>query len=53
MEHDVTGYKFQKCFYDYKLLVLLAFAQNVCNGAGLFLQEKQGALQRESIALAA
>mmetsp|Transcript_9640 Transcript_9640/g.27030 ORF Transcript_9640/g.27030 Transcript_9640/m.27030 type:complete len:568 (+) Transcript_9640:138-1841(+) len=44
MENKVTGYKFQKCFYDYKLLLLLVFAEAVCNGAGLFVLESQGKL---------
>ena len=42
LNEGVSGYKFQKCWSDYKTFVLLAFAQFVCNGAGLFVLEQQG-----------
>eukprot|EP00013_Stygamoeba_regulata_P018559 CAMPEP_0177672872 /NCGR_PEP_ID=MMETSP0447-20121125/25598_1 /TAXON_ID=0 /ORGANISM="Stygamoeba regulata, Strain BSH-02190019" /LENGTH=590 /DNA_ID=CAMNT_0019180619 /DNA_START=251 /DNA_END=2023 /DNA_ORIENTATION=+ len=45
LANGVSGYKFGQCLTDYKVAVMLCFAQNVCNAAGLFMLEERGQLQ--------
>jgi Uncharacterized oxidoreductase dhs-27 len=45
LANGVSGYKFAQCLTDYKVSVMLCFAQNVCNAAGLFMLEERGQLQ--------